>query len=334
MNGSRAVRSLGLGEQAEAIGHKVEVGQAVTWRGRLLAEWPVGELSRDLGAPVLGVSRPDLHRMFADALDEEAVVLGAECTGYAQDGDGVRVTFADGRVEKADVLIGADGLHSVIRAQMLGPEPPRYAGYTVWRAILDFDHELAPHGLFRLHWGRGVRFLFFRVGPARMYWSAMVKTPPGGVDGEGGHKAAVLPHFRGFVEPVEAMIAATDERAIIRQDTYDRDPAKRWGEGRVTLLGDAAHPMSPDQGQGANQAIEDGVVIADCLGRDGVSEGALRAYEEQRIPRTAEFVRNSRILAFLGLRENPAVCSVRDRVTKTFNPIFWRQLKKAMDVEF
>jgi 2-polyprenyl-6-methoxyphenol hydroxylase-like FAD-dependent oxidoreductase len=334
INGIRAAQSIGLGEHIEAIGHAMEVWQAVTWRGRLLVEWPIGELGRKLGAPVLGVSRPALHNMFVEALDSDVIVLGARCTEFRQDEDGVTAIFDGGREEHGDIVIGADGYQSVIRAQLLGPEEPRYAGYTVWRASLDFDHERAPHGHFRLHWGRGARFLFFYLGGGQLYWAALVKAPPGGLDPEGGHKAAVLEHFRGFVEPVEAMIEATDERSIVRQDVYDRHPAKRWGEGRATLLGDAAHPMSPDQGQGANQAIEDAVVLAQCLSADGDIAAALRAYEQRRMTRTAGFVKNSRTIASLGLRRAPVFCGIRDWTTQVLNPLFWRQLQKQMDVEF
>jgi 2-polyprenyl-6-methoxyphenol hydroxylase-like FAD-dependent oxidoreductase len=138
----------------------------------------------------------------------------------------------------------------------------------------------------------------------RVYWFATGNAPEGGDDGPAGSRAALLEAFRGWHEPVEALIQSTDEGAILRTDIYDPDPlGETWGEGSVTLLGDAAHPMTPNLGQGACQAIEGAVVLARCLGKPGEAgdvAGALRRYEALRAGRTAAIVRRSRRIGKVG----------------------------------
>jgi 2-polyprenyl-6-methoxyphenol hydroxylase-like FAD-dependent oxidoreductase len=123
----------------------------------------------------------------------------------------------------------------------------------------------------------------------------------------------------GWLEPVEKLIAATDTADILRTDIYDRDPVKeRWGAGRVTLLGDSAHPMTPDLGQGACQAIEDAVELAKCLGHRESIEAALELYETRRIRRTAAIVRGSRRIGRVAQLQNPLACSLRNAALKVF----------------
>ena len=172
-----------------------------------------------------------------------------------------------------------------VRAQLLGDGEPHYAGYSSWQAFVTFPQEQAPIGLFRVVWGRGGRFLFYRVDAERVYWEAIVAMPAGRGAEEAVGRSAVRERFAGCEQPVEALIAATDDAAVFRSDIYARPAVKRWGTGTVTLLGDAAHPMTNAMGQGANQALVDGIVLASCLsGRD--PEAGLRAYEARRIGET------------------------------------------------
>ena len=188
----------------------------------------------------------------------------------------VRTSFASGREERGDLLIGADGLNSTVRGRLLGEGPPRYACYIAWRAVERPQRELVPRGAVE-SWGRGKRFLFAHIGRGRVYWAA-AKNAPQGTEGRpaGSRKESLLGTFRGWHEPTEELIRVTDERAIVHSDIYDRDPLKeRWGEGRISLLGDAAHPMTPDLGQGACQTIEDAVVLAKRLSEASSLSSAL-----------------------------------------------------------
>jgi 2-polyprenyl-6-methoxyphenol hydroxylase-like FAD-dependent oxidoreductase len=154
-------------------------------------------------------------------------------------------------------------------------------------------------------WGSGRRFGFVPLNQGRVYWFATRNTPLGRGDGTKGRKREVLDLFQGWHLPIEALIQATEEPAILHNDIFDQKSLHHWGEGRVTLLGDAAHPMTPNMGQGACQAIEDALVWAACLQNATNMEVALRAYEKKRIKRTAAIVRRSRTIGRVAQWENP-----------------------------
>jgi 2-polyprenyl-6-methoxyphenol hydroxylase-like FAD-dependent oxidoreductase len=252
---------------------------------------------------------------------EDPLRLDSEVSGFEQDEVGVTVLFVDGSEERADLLMGADGLRSKIRAELFGPEEPRYAGYAAWRAVVEPEQELLPWGSGFESWARGRRFGCAHIGKGRVNWFATRNSPEGERDGPPGSptgaKATLLDLFGGWHHPVHELIEATAEKAIRRDDLYDREPLSGcWGEGRVTLLGDAAHPMTPNLGQGACQAIEDAVVLAWCLGERSAVIDALRRYEGLRADRVAMVVRRSRRIGQVGQLENPLLCLLRDRSLK------------------
>jgi len=326
-NAIRALADLGLSDEVSQLGTPASAGLIRSWSGETLAEVPARELEKRSGAPSVAVHRADLQGLLLKEAGEKNVVLGAECSGFEQDDEGVTAIFADGTEERGDLLIGADGLYSTVRARLFGPQKPHYAGYTAWRAIVEPDRELLPWGTGFETWGKGARFGCAHIGGGRVYWFATRNAPEGQRDGPvgspSGPKAALTRLFDGWHHPVPDLIAETEERVIRRDDLYDRAPLSgSWGEGRVTLLGDAAHPATPNLGQGACQAIEDAVALARCLeqvaqtnARDGVPS-ALRRYENLRGERTAWIVRRSRALGRIGQIENPLLCRLRDAVLK------------------
>jgi 2-polyprenyl-6-methoxyphenol hydroxylase-like FAD-dependent oxidoreductase len=333
-NALRALQYVELGERIAAAGTPVERSQFLTSRGDPLADWPMGDLGRKLGAPAVGITRPELVRILRETLGPDALRLDAECTGFAQDGSGVTARLADGTEERGDILVGADGLNSVIRAQLMGAADPRFRGSQNSRAVIEFDDDLAPPGVFRQYWGNGSVFMCYRVSQGRLYWVAATRAPRRDGASSGGRKAALLASYRDYVAPVPAVIEATEEDAIVQSPGVDRDPLKRWGEGRVTLLGDAAHPMMPTQGQGACQALEDAVVLARRLDEQEDTVAALRAYEARRIERTTSVVRQSRLIGALGLWENPAACALRNSVLRLlFNRRAMGRLEKLLAFE-
>jgi 2-polyprenyl-6-methoxyphenol hydroxylase-like FAD-dependent oxidoreductase len=211
-----------------------------------------------------------------------------------------------------DVLIGADGLRSSVRAGLWGDRAPRYAGYTSWRGVAEYHHAELPLGTGVESWGHGARFGMTHIGGGRIYWFATRNTSVGGADSGSGAKADLLDCFGSWHAPIGALIEATDAWSIIRTDIFDRPPRRRWGRGRVTLLGDAAHPMTPNLGQGACLALEDAVVLADAVERHGAVAAALRAYEARRWMRAAAVTLQSRFVGWYAQQQRPGVCHVRD----------------------
>jgi 2-polyprenyl-6-methoxyphenol hydroxylase-like FAD-dependent oxidoreductase len=317
-NAVRALRKLGLGDEIESAGPHMERFDQRSWNGELLASWPIGDLGRRFGAPTVNLTRERLYRMLSDAVDEGVVTYDVRCTGFTQDAEGVTARFENGADARGDVLIGADGINSTVRATMFGSSPPRYAGYTAWRGLVPFEHERAPPQVFQQIWGPGSRFALYHVGDDRLYWIAVANAPKREPAPPGGPKADLLERFRGWMEPVEAIIAATDEAAIQRMDIEDRDPADRWGDGRVTLVGDAIHPMTFNVGQGACQAIEDSVALARALQAGGDRPAALRSYEAERKKRTAGMMSLARRIGRMAQWERPFACAVRDQIWKRF----------------
>jgi 2-polyprenyl-6-methoxyphenol hydroxylase-like FAD-dependent oxidoreductase len=274
----------------------------------------MSQLDEKLGARSVVVHRADLQAVLLRELGEGVVRLGVECVGFEQNSAGVWAVFTGGWEEHCDVLIGADGLRSAVRARLLGDGQPRYAGYTAWRAVVTPGRDLFPQDVAFEYWGTGTRCLCAHVGGGRIYWAVSTNAPEGEKDVAGATKGALLRLLRGWHGPVPALIEATAETAILRTDIYDRDPPrKRWGEGRVTLLGDAAHPMTPDLGQGACQAIEDAVELTRCLGaQETDAAAALGLYEAKCIRRTAWIVRGSRRTGRIAQLQNPLACRLRD----------------------
>jgi 2-polyprenyl-6-methoxyphenol hydroxylase-like FAD-dependent oxidoreductase len=314
-NGMRALQELDLAAKIEACGGKVDETEYVSAGGKLLHAWHVADVARRIGAPNVAVSRSDLQRVLAEAAGD-AIELGRECIGIEQDDSGVTVRFADGSEERGHVAIGADGIHSIVADALKLQTELRYGGYSVLRAIAPFQHEAFPGDTFRQHLGRGTSFLFLPVGNGRAYWAASEVAPQTGRPPSEDLKGWMLETFGKFAAPVVPMIEATPAEDIRWLEIFDREPKTRWGDGRVTLVGDAAHAMLPTMAQGACQSMEDGVVLAKCLAEGTDPVAGLRAYEAKRVERANGYVAGSRRIAQMGASKNPVACAIRDRMLK------------------
>ncbi|GAA3499998.1 hypothetical protein GCM10019016_071030 [Streptomyces prasinosporus] len=296
-NGVRAADALGprIGARIRAAGRAARPGEVrvlMDARGRVLAEEPVGG---DAGAPQIPVLRAALHRALLDeALAAGAcVVLSTAVTGYRVRPGHVAVTLSDGTVTACDALVGADGIHSAVRARMLGDGPPRYRGYTSVRGRTT-GSALGQRG--HVVNGRGIQLFTAPVGGDTVYWTAKITAPPGvwPAKGPAGARRALLDALDGWYGPVVDLVRAADPADVVVTDIHDRDPVERWVDGRVALLGDAAHPMVPALGQGANLALEDAAVLADVLASPAPVGEALAAYAGERVERAAAVVLASR----------------------------------------
>ena len=236
------------------------------------------------------------------------------------------------------VLIGADGLDSVIRRSVIGADPLRYAGYTLWRAIPEFTHPEVPEGYPKQAFGPGGTFGMYPCA-GRMNWFATMARPEGAGDPPKGRKQDMLDTYRGWPVPIEEMIRATPDKQIDRQDLYDRRPVERWSTGRVTLMGDAAHPTTPALAQGAGMTIEDAPVLARSLAGAGdlrdrsAVTAALADYERQRIPRTTGIVNASWRLSRVASWQNPTAVTMRSYLMSAVPKRAWRKTVEH-EIEF
>jgi 2-polyprenyl-6-methoxyphenol hydroxylase-like FAD-dependent oxidoreductase len=277
-NAMRVFQRLGVADRLVPLGTTLERLEHRTSGGRLIAAWDLAHISEEAGAPTFTIRRTALLEVLAAALGE-ALRGGARVTAVSQDGDGVKATIADRGEERADLLVGADGVASTVRAAVFGDQPPRFAGYAIWEGIARLAPS--PPGLQRMIWGSGRRIVIYPVGQDEVYWYAIARARRGEGDGLPA-KLALLDRFRGWMEPVERVLAATDEDAISRVYDFDRYPAGPRVKGRVVLLGEAAHPMTVSIPQGIAQAAEDAFVLAESLRAAATIEDGLTGYEERR----------------------------------------------------
>ena len=317
-NAIKALRRLGCADAVVEHGVPIETYEYRSWRGGPLFTLPQGDIGRRLGAPNVVVHRGELQDALAGGLTGDVVALDTRAIGFEQDENGVTVHFSNGRQERGEILIAADGIGSVIRRQMFGTTVIRYAGWIAWRGMTAFAHPAFPIGFARQWIGRGRSFGMWHLSGGRVYWVGTARMPEGGSDAPGGRKREVLEWFASGQEPIPALIEATDEAAILRNEVRDLKPLETWSVGRVTLLGDAAHATTPVTGQGGGQAIEDAAVLSKTLAplptladRTAVQE-AFAAYEAVRVPRTTSVTSEAWILAKMHHWNNPLLCYVRD----------------------
>jgi salicylate hydroxylase len=296
-NSVRQLQRIGLGPAVEKWGARVG---------------PDSRYFRHDGAPIapvqvtdsagwnatFGMHRADLVEFLAHALPPDIVLTGHRCTGFEQDGNRAHLSFANGATVEADIVIGADGIHSELRPYVYPPSLPVFSGSVAYRGTV--PHTLVPHwptNAWQMWLGKGKHFLTFPVRAGKLInyvgfvpadqemkesWSS-----PGEPD-------VLRQEFAGWDPRIESVLKQVE--MTFRWALYDREPLPSWTRGRLTLLGDAAHPMLPHLGQGANQSIEDGMALATILARADRRSAptALLAYERLRRERVAQVQRGAR----------------------------------------
>jgi FAD-dependent urate hydroxylase len=311
-NAVRALEKLGVAAAVRALQPPMPSGGIYTWRGMPLITDSSAALAQRIGEISMVLHRADLLAILRQSLPTDTLTLDKRCVRVEQNAAGVTAHFADGSVAQGDLLIGCDGIRSVVRAQLVGDGEPLYAGYTAYRAVTPFDPARVTAGEY---WGRGARFGIAPLSGGRIYWFATRNAPAGTHDTPEAARARLLTLFRGWCSPLLEIIKATDPAVILQNDIADRPPLARWSVGCMTLLGDAAHPMTPNLGQGACQALEDAVVLASCLDSTTDLVAALHAYEQRRRARTSQIVQQSRRIGQLGQWQHPLACALRDALT-------------------
>ena len=292
-----ALRLLERLQLAEKIFEKAGVMREIRWLDR--NGWLINSVSIPES---VALHRADLQNILLHSLDPSSIHLGHQLIDQKQHGDRMIATFANGRSIDADFLLGADGIHSHVRAGFLGDGEPIDRGYTIWRGIsATIPSGIPPATAIELH-GRGKRFGIGPVGLGRVGWWA---------SSNGAPSDELSRLFEGWYPPVLELIESTALSSIIRNRALDRLPSKTWGRGRMTLLGDAIHPTTPNLGQGGCLAIEDAFVLARCFEKYDASEEALRHYERSRYKRTAALSNYSRFYGRIGQWENPMARSLR-----------------------
>jgi FAD-dependent urate hydroxylase len=299
-NGIKVLNLLGLGPRIAALGGTMDRMAYADRDGRILLDFPLSELYARVGERARPVARADLQDLLLTeavaALGPEGVRLGTRAVRVAEGEHQVTLITDDGATIDADVVVAADGTHSRLRDYVVGEHVERrYVGYVNWNGLVAESSDIAPIGTWLTWVGDGRRVSVMPVGRGRCYWFADVPLPLEAVEELPEPRQALADRFGGWSKSVGRLIDRVDPSTVARIPIHDVDPLPSWTRGRVALLGDAAHTMSPDLGQGGCQALEDAWVLTHYLSSTtGSVPDALRRYETERRPHTADIVRRAR----------------------------------------
>jgi 2-polyprenyl-6-methoxyphenol hydroxylase-like FAD-dependent oxidoreductase len=280
-NAVRSLRSLGVGDIADGPDIPRAWGALRKSDGTVLSEYEPAALEEHFGAPLVGVHRGDLQSALADALGRDSIRFGTETAGTSE--------------LQGDLVVGADGIRSSVRAELFGAEEPRDSGIVAFRGVTETDLEI-PAGEW---WGPGNIAGLIQLSGNRVYWYVAFHGPAD-VSFEELPRRAEL-----FGSPVPEVVASTDPTKILRHGLYDRPPPTRLGEGRVALVGDAAHAMLPFLGQGACSAIDDAVALGRAAAEQPDVPSLIAAYESERAKHVAMLVKRSRAASKMALAPPP-----------------------------
>lgn len=283
---------------ADGILEKAGVMEKIRWldqHGRLINEVSIPDTAAGRRFPAVALHRADLQSTLVHSVAPSSLHLGHALADFSLAGDKLVAKFTSGHAIVADFLIAADGVHSRARAQLLRDAEPIDRGYTVWRGIAPISPAAIPAATAIELQGAGKRFGVGPVGLGRLGWWATANS---------AETDDLRRLFQDWYLPVRQLIEATPASSILKTGACDRAASQTWGWGRMTLLGDAIHPTTPNLGQGGCLAMEDALVLARCFEKYGAVTEALRKYENCRYKRTTAVSRYSRYYGQAGQWQN------------------------------
>ncbi|MGE8648465.1 MAG: FAD-dependent urate hydroxylase HpxO [Acinetobacter sp.] len=296
-NGVKCLNYLGLTEQVANLGGQMDqLAYIDGLTGDTMTQFSLLPLIEEVGQRPYPVARADLQNMLMDDFGHEDIQLGKKMIELQEQEDGVLVKFADGTEIKTDLLIGADGTHSITRAYVLGEQVSRrYAGYVNWNGLVEISEKLTPADQWTTFVGQGKRVSLMPVADGKFYFFFDVPLPAGLENNRAEYKTLLKQYFEGWCAPVQHLIDALDEQKTNRVEIHDIEPFAQFYKGRVVIVGDAAHSTTPDIGQGGCQAMEDAIYLARSLQINTLGlEDALKRYQNKRNERANELVLRAR----------------------------------------
>jgi 2-polyprenyl-6-methoxyphenol hydroxylase-like FAD-dependent oxidoreductase len=310
-NATGVLGKLDLLEEALETSARLTTLKVKNAHGELLMQAKVERYS----TPAICIHRADLIELLQRKCLSENIHLGKTFERFEQTNTHVTAFFADGTSASGDILIGADGINSRVRAQMKGDAKPSYRGYTIWRSTVELEANGLEANCTLETFGAGKRFGLVPMGKNRFYWYATGNQPEGVMIPPPERKTQLLEYFHGWHPPISQVIETTTEE-ILQNDCYDRPPQRGWSTGRVCLIGDAAHPTTPNMGQGGCMALEDAVVLTRCLQSANAPEAAFREFERRRFSRTKLINQRSLLFGRVGQWQNPLAVGLRNILSK------------------
>jgi 2-polyprenyl-6-methoxyphenol hydroxylase-like FAD-dependent oxidoreductase len=332
-NAMQGFRKLDIAEKIVKRGRLLPAFSILDDRGKTISHADARHIGAKYGVHNFAIHRADLHEVLAGELPPGQLRTGKRAIGFDRNGVAITVHFQDGTTHETDGLIAADGIHSAIRQQLLPDSAPRYAGYTCWRAVVDAGtvrQDFASES-----WGTAGRFGIVPLAGNRIYWFACVNAPAGDPAMRDSRVTDLQQIFRRFHAPVQQILAQTNDSDLIWSDIIDLKPVSRYAFDNILLLGDAAHATTPNMGQGACQAIEDAVILADELSKAGDLETAFSAFEKRRMKRTHFIVNTSWSLGKMAQWSHPWLAAMRNTLLRMIpDSVNELQLQKMLATDF
>ncbi len=296
-NGVKCLNYLGLTDQVAKLGGKMDhLAYIDGLTGDKMTQFSLMPLIEEVGQRPYPVSRADLQNMLMDEFGREDIHLGKKMLELHENDDKVIVKFSDGSEIETELLIGADGTHSLTRKYVLGEQVERrYAGYVNWNGLVEISDKLAQADQWTTFVGEGKRVSLMPVADHRFYFFFDVPLPVGLENDRAQYKTLFKEYFKGWCEPVHNLIDAIDVQKTNRVEIHDIEPFAQFYKGRVVIMGDAAHSTTPDIGQGGCQAMEDAIYLARALQINTLGlEDSLKRYQNKRNERANELVLRAR----------------------------------------
>jgi 2-polyprenyl-6-methoxyphenol hydroxylase-like FAD-dependent oxidoreductase len=309
-NAMKAFQKIGIAEDVIAEGRILPAFLLLDQQGKQLAKTNSEALSKKYGVDNFTIHRADLHRVLLSKLDPTTVHSNKRIVDIITQGEKTILTFQDGSTHETEVLVAADGIHSPIRKKLLPESKERYAGYTCWRAIIDNTKLQITES--SETWGNKGRFGIVPLAHNKIYWFACINAKAQDEKMKAFRVADLAAHFKDFHAPIPQILQETKDEHLLWKDINDLQPIHQLAFGNIVLIGDAGHATTPNMGQGACQAIEDAIILADELSKTDNVTAAFKAFEKRRIQRVHRIVNTSWTFGKIAHIENTLLISARN----------------------
>ena len=332
-NAMKALEKLNLSERVLAKGRLLNAFSILDQQGKIITKTNSPAVREKYGADNFAIHRADLHELLRSELTQANLRTNKQFTFFEKEEATIRLYFKDGSSEEVDYLLACDGIHSMVRKQLLPEANPRYAGYTCWRAVVNMPHLSLTEATET--WGTEGRFGIVPLTAGRIYFFACLPAAANNPVTKNYQVADLLRHFHNFHSPVPDILHHTRNEQLIWNNICDLKPLKHFAFGNILLLGDAAHATTPNMGQGACQAIEDAVILATEWKQNTLVEHTFRNFEKKRLKRTSYITVQSRRIGQMAHVQNRYLAAIRNFCLRhTPDRLKEQSLKKLLDVEF
>ena len=331
-NAIKAFEKLDIADDIIKLGLLLPSFTIYDQKGKIINKIDSNTIIKKYGVGNFTIHRAELHNYLLSKIDSDRIHLNKQAVGLESKENSVSINFKDGSRYETNALIIADGIHSAIRQQLLPNTTPRYSGFTCWRAVIDNSNLKLTET--SETWSTAGRFGIVPLADNKIYWFACINAPQNDKTMKHFKLSDLQNHYKSFHEPIPAILQHTKDENLIWSDIIDLKPINQYAFDKVVLIGDAAHAATPNMGQGACQAIEDAVILADELKNNPDHKTAFKQFEKRRLKRVHYIVNTSRTIGKIAQTENKLLASFRNFIFRNIpSSINEQQLRKIYEVD-